>query len=168
MAAGFKNTGVEIARISKYKNLGVEKLHSQIIRHFKLPSERISQTLWPSSICLVISSYYVSRRIMASPTVYRNTHIYAHMNSHTVPTCRIGLDKQVLPVAEFCCIVNLILIYEIWGYVKLSSGHSIVLSIILKWNTIYTSTNTSTLYFIILNKGNWFRHMEAIIRPKLL
>jgi len=32
------------------------------------------------------------------------------MISHTVLTCRIGLDKLVLPAAEFCRIVKLILI----------------------------------------------------------
>ena len=69
---------------------------------------------------------------MASSSVYRNTLIHAHMNSHAVLTCRIGLDKLVLPAAEFCRIVKLVLLYESLVYVKLSSGHSVVLSIILK------------------------------------
>jgi len=60
----------------------------------------------------VIRSYYVSRRILPSPSVYRNTLIHAYINLHTVLTFRIGLDKLVLPAAKFCCIVKLILIYE--------------------------------------------------------
>jgi len=87
----------------------------------------------------VISSYYVSRRIMASPPVYRNTPIHANMKSHTVLNSRIGLGKLLLPAAEFCRLVKLFPIYKILGYVKLSSGYPVVLSIILKRNKICTS-----------------------------
>ena len=99
----FTNTRVKTARISKYRKLCIECLHSRNTRHFKLqPSERIPQTLWPSYTSHVISSYYVSRRKLPSPTVYINTLIHAHFISHTILTYRIGLDKPLLPAAEFC------------------------------------------------------------------
>ena len=74
----------------------------------------------------VISNYYLSRRILPSPSVYRKTLIHAHINSYTVLTCTIGLDKLVLPAAEFCHIVKLVPIYESQGYVKHSMGHPVV------------------------------------------
>jgi hypothetical protein len=36
------------------------------------------------------------------------------------------------------------------------------LSIIIKWNKIYTSSNTIILYFINLNNGDCFLPMKAI------
>ena len=53
--------------------------------------------------------------ILASPPVSRNTLIHAHVNSHTVVTCRIGLDWLVLPAPDIWELVELILIYQNWG-----------------------------------------------------
>jgi hypothetical protein len=36
----------------------------------------------------------------------------------------------------------------------------------LKWSKIYTSSNTTILCFINLNSGDYFRPVQAIIRPK--
>ena len=41
------------------------------------------------------------------------------MNSHTVLKCRIGLDWLVLPAPDIWGLVELILIYQFWGYVFL-------------------------------------------------
>jgi len=62
----------------------------------------------------VISNYLyrLNRRMLASPPVCRNTLIYAQMNSHTVLTCRIGLDWVVLPFGEVSKLVVIILIYQ--------------------------------------------------------
>ena len=132
VAASFTQTSGDTAKISKFKDLCIEGLHSQSTHHFKRQtSERVSHNLWPSYTSHVISSYYVSRRIIASPHVYRNTLIHTHNNSHNVLTCRISLDKLVLPAAKFFLIVKLILIYESWSCVKLSTWHPVVLGIIL-------------------------------------
>jgi hypothetical protein len=142
MASGFTQICVENAGISKYKDLCIQGLQTKITRHYRgQNSEQGSQTLWSSYSTQVIRSYSVSRRILPSPTVYRNTLIHTQINSHTVLTCTIGLHKPVLPAAEFCHIVKLNLINEIWGYGKLSSGHPVVLSIILKWRNIYFVKN---------------------------
>jgi hypothetical protein len=47
-------------------------------------------------------------------------------------------------------------------------GTALCLSIILKWNKIYTSSNTTISYFINLKNGYEFRPMQVIIRPKYL
>jgi len=115
-AAGFTHTGVKTARISKYKYLFIEGLLSQITRHFKRNFQRESHKTYASII--TVTSSYVSRRILAPPSVYRNTLIHEHMNWHTVLTWRICLYKLGLPAGEFCCTLKLTLIYEIWSYVN--------------------------------------------------
>ena len=82
-----------------------------VILNDKLQNESHKSYL-PSYNSHLISSYEVIRRILAPPLVYRNTLINVHINSHTVLTCNFGLHKLVLPAAEFCRIVKLILMYE--------------------------------------------------------
>jgi hypothetical protein len=79
-----------------------------------------------ASIISVTSSYYVSRRILVPPSVCRNTLFHTHMNWHTILTCRIRLYKLVFVTDEFCLILKLILIYDIWSYVKISNVHTLV------------------------------------------
>jgi hypothetical protein len=137
---GFTHTGVETASISAYKGLCIKRLHSQIIRNFKRQtSERVSQTFWPSYTRNLISSYYVRIRLLQSPSVYTNTPIHTHINSHTFLNFTNSPHRPVLPAAEICRILKLILIYVRLGYVKLSRGWLFVLNTILKWNKICSS-----------------------------
>jgi hypothetical protein len=66
----------------------------------------------------------------------------------------------VWTIVMFVCLTDLIN--------NFSNRHPVVLSIILKWSKIYTFSNTTLVYLINLNKGDWFRPMQAIIRPKYL
>jgi hypothetical protein len=57
-------------------------------------------------------SYYVSRPMLAPPpSDCRDTLIYAHTASRTLPTCDISLDTLTLPAPEAGDFVELIFSY---------------------------------------------------------
>ena len=61
-------------------------------------------------------SCYVSRPILSPPrSDCRNTLIYAHTNSRTLPTCDISLGSITLPASEAGDFVKLILPYKSLG-----------------------------------------------------
>ena len=76
-AAGFTHTGAKTARISKYKNLFIERILSQIPLYFKRKtSERVSQTLG-----LYYTSHQQLRKQMntgASICLQKHTYSWAH------------------------------------------------------------------------------------------
>ena len=57
------------------------------------------------------SIYYVSRPILAPPSLCRNMLIYAHATSHTRLPCDISLGLLILPAPEAGDFVELILLY---------------------------------------------------------
>ena len=63
--------------------------------------------LLPSHGC----SYYVSRRILAPSPLCRNTLIYTHTTSHTLPTCDIIQGSLMLPAPQARDLVQLIVLY---------------------------------------------------------
>ena len=117
-ATDFTNTTVESSRINNGKGKCILRLNSENFRHFKQKlSELFSEMLWPSFSSHVIRSYYVNRRKVAPPPVSRNTLIYAQIKSHNLLACRIGLHCLILLHAEVSRLVELILLYQNWGYV---------------------------------------------------
>jgi hypothetical protein len=90
----------------------ITELHAQSPRHFAWQrSARVSQTL---------QSSYLSHMIAATTSAdeywhlhrseYRNTLIYAHTTSRTLPACDISLGSLTLPAPEVRDFVELILL----------------------------------------------------------
>jgi hypothetical protein len=110
-AAGFTHTGVKTARISKYKNLFIERIPSQITRHFKRqPSEWVSQTL---------GLYYTSHQQLRKQTnTGASICLQKHTNSRAHELAQIP-DLYNPPIQScFTCGLNLLHIEinsDIWN-----------------------------------------------------
>jgi hypothetical protein len=117
-SSGFTHIGFDPTRIDRYKVPCVAGLNSQTSRYFQWqPSALVSQILLPSYSSHMFNSFYVKKRILASPHVSRNTLIYVHMDSPTLLTCWISLDWLVLSVGEFWHLVEFTQMYWNWGYI---------------------------------------------------
>jgi hypothetical protein len=95
-----------------YTRITFTKYRSFCMKTLQARLTNLSVLLLQSCDC----SYYVSRRILASPppptpgSDSRNTLIYARMTWRTFPTCEVSLGSLTLPASEAGDFVELLLI----------------------------------------------------------